>query len=110
MLSILADLEPVLDTLTRNEANFRMIMKGIHDFGTATTSGIFGLFLNFDLTTLFDPNALLSNLPNLSTLQAEVDAAKPASKPARPQDVGPAVNGLVSGLLGGLTGLTLGAK
>jgi len=117
MLSILADLEPVLDTLTENEANFRTIMKGIHDFGTATTSGIFGLYLNFDLTTLFDPGALLS-LPGSSPLQGGAKAVKPASKPGsepaseptQPRDLPSSVNGLVSGLLGGLTGLKLGAK
>ena len=125
MLSTLADLEPVLDTLTENEANFRKIMKGIHDFGTATTSAIFGLFLNFDLTILFDPEALLSSLPGLSTLQDEVNAAKPAptgkssgnssgkpstAKPAQPRDLASSVNDLVTGLLGGLSGLTSGAK
>jgi len=118
MLSILADLAPVLDTLTENEATFRKIMQGIHDFAKATTSAIFGLYLNFDLTTLFDVNALLSGLP-LSNPAS--DTAKTASKPAvkaapnqpttpksaKPDNLVSGVAGLVSGLL---NGLKVGAK
>lgn len=113
MLSVLADLEPVLDTLTANEATFRKIMHGIHDFAKATTSAIFGLFLNFDLTTLFDPDALLSSLPGVSTATTAEKpttasdpstTAKPASgRPVDPKDLGSSVTGLVSGLLDGLT-------
>jgi len=108
MLSVLADLEPVLDTLTENEATFRHIMRGIHDFAKATTSALFGLFLNFDLTTLFDPDALLSSLPGMTAVPA---ATKPATKattkpkpaqPVKPDDVASSLTGLVSGLLGGL--------
>jgi phospholipid/cholesterol/gamma-HCH transport system substrate-binding protein len=112
LLSLLADLKPVLDTLTQNEATFRQIMKGIHDFGKATTSALFGLFLNFDLTTLFDPDALLSSLPGMTKLATVKSAAKPPAtapkpaKPVEPKNLGPAVSGLVTGLLDGLLGGT----
>lgn len=58
MLSVLADLGPVLETLTRNQRNFEGILQGIEDFGRATDTALYGLFLNFDLTTLFDQDAL----------------------------------------------------
>jgi phospholipid/cholesterol/gamma-HCH transport system substrate-binding protein len=118
MLSVLADLEPVLDTLTENEATFRLIMQGIHDFAKATTSAIFGLFLNFDLTTLFDPNALLS-LPGAnavstttkSTKAVGPDSSEPTpTRPVDPKDLGSSVTGLVTGLLNGLTKPLLGAR
>ena len=118
MLSILADLAPVLDTLTENEATFRKIMQGIHDFAKATTSAIFGLYLNFDLTTLFDVNALLSGLPfsnpasdtakTVAKPTVKAESKKPTTTtPARPDNVVSGVTGLLNGLLGGLK---LGAK
>jgi phospholipid/cholesterol/gamma-HCH transport system substrate-binding protein len=118
MLSLLADLEPVLDTLTENEATFRKIMKGIHDFAKATTSAIFGLYLNFDLTTLFDPDALLSSLPGMAAVSAAKPAAKAEStskpeaeqKPKTLGDVAASVTDLVTGLLDGLTKPLVGAK
>lgn len=58
MLSILKDLGPVLDTLSSNQRNFEQILGGIRDFGEATDSATFGLFLNFDLTTIFDQDVL----------------------------------------------------
>lgn len=53
--SVLHDLGPVLDTLQRNEANFAPIFDGIRDFGRASDAAGYGLFANFDLTTIFDP-------------------------------------------------------
>lgn len=110
MLSVLADLEPVLDTLTENEATFRQIMKGIHDFAKATSSAIFGLFLNFDLTTLFDPNALLSSLPGMSaalpTTAASGQAGQAPSASASSSQAGAAAADLpnvVTGLVERLT-------
>jgi phospholipid/cholesterol/gamma-HCH transport system substrate-binding protein len=117
MLSVLADLKPVLDTLTENEATFRQIMVGIHDFAKATTSAIFGLFLNFDLTTLFDPDALLGSLPGMSGAPTATQFAKPAGKsepttaPTRKlQDLPSSVGGTVKNLLDGLTKPLLGAR
>jgi phospholipid/cholesterol/gamma-HCH transport system substrate-binding protein len=114
MLSVLADLEPVLDTLTENEATFRQIMAGIRDFAKATTSAIFGLFLNFDLTTLFDPDALLGSLPNpAASVPAATSARKSAAdrktpEQAEPRDLPSSVTGTVKGLLDGLTGSLTG--
>lgn len=59
MLSVVADLGPILDTLTRNQAEFDRILHGIEGFSEATGSATHGLFLNFDLTTLIDPAVLL---------------------------------------------------
>lgn len=58
MLAVLADLAPILDTLTANQQNFERIMTGIGDFSSATDSATFGAYLNFDLTTLFDEDVL----------------------------------------------------
>lgn len=58
MLSVLADLGPVLENLQANQAEFHQILAGIHDFGVATDSAMWGAFLNFDLTTIFDADAL----------------------------------------------------
>ena len=117
MLSLLEDLAPVLDTLTENEAVFRHIMKGIHDFAKATSSAIFGLFLNFDLTTLFDPDALLGSLPGVSNATATAERPKTSTtdtksdgKPKPLGDVTSSVTDLVTGLLGGLTKPLVGAK
>ncbi|GGO93918.1 ABC transporter substrate-binding protein [Nocardioides phosphati] len=65
MLSVLADLTPILDTLTRNQRNFEGIMDGIRDFGRQTDSATFGAFLDFDLSTLFDQDVLPA--PSTST-------------------------------------------
>lgn len=70
MLTVLADLGPVLETLTRNQKNFEGILQGIHDFGLATDTALYGLFLNFDLTTLFDQDAL-GALAGMATRQAQ---------------------------------------
>lgn len=119
MLSLLEDLAPVLDTLTENEAVFRHIMKGIHDFAKATSSAIFGLFLNFDLTTLFDPDALLGSLPGVSDATAAAAKSEKATAEVKPRDeeqpkplgdVTSSVTDLVTGLLGGLTKPLVGAK
>lgn len=59
MLSVVGDLSPILDTLTRNQAEFDRILHGIEGFSEATESATHGLFLNFDLTTLVDPSLLL---------------------------------------------------
>jgi hypothetical protein len=96
----------VLDTLTENEATFRRIMQGIHDFAKATTSAMFGLFLNFDLTTLFDPDALLSSLPGMTT-PAKADKAA-ATNPAEAPESTPERRGTgeaASRLPGVVTGL-----
>lgn len=58
MLSILSDLGPVLETLTRNQANFHATLKGIERFAGATDSALWGDYLNFNLTTIFDQTAL----------------------------------------------------
>lgn len=55
MLSVLDDLGPVLDTLTRNERSFAPIFDGIRSFGGNTEAATFGAFLNFDLTMRMDP-------------------------------------------------------
>jgi hypothetical protein len=57
MLSVLHDLSPVLDTLTRNEATFQPIFDGIQAFASKTDSATHGLYINFDLTSILDPNA-----------------------------------------------------
>ncbi|MCX6396965.1 MAG: MlaD family protein [Propionibacteriales bacterium] len=52
LTSVLRDLGPVLDTLERNEQNFRSVFEGIHDFGVKSGAASRGLFTNFDLTLL----------------------------------------------------------
>jgi phospholipid/cholesterol/gamma-HCH transport system substrate-binding protein len=71
MLSVLADLGPVLSTLTARQAEFRETLDGIHDFAVATDSATLGLFLNFDLTTLFDGDVLPTGLPPVARPSAD---------------------------------------
>ncbi|HWU32543.1 MAG TPA: MCE family protein, partial [Marmoricola sp.] len=59
MISVTQKLGPILDTLTRNEAVFPKIFDGIGAFGRASESAGWGLFANFDLTTIFSSKALL---------------------------------------------------
>lgn len=56
MVAVARDLGPILDTLTRNEAVFPKIFDGIGAFGRASESTGYGLFANFDLTTIFQGN------------------------------------------------------
>lgn len=120
MLAILRDLGPILETLTKNEAQFRMIMDGIRAFSVATTSATYGLFLNFDLTTVFDQDALTSTLGSLPSPPSGAksggrSSAKTPSKPqvpsvglpktpgAQPKDVPKTLVDVLRGLLGGGT-------
>lgn len=82
MLSVLADLDPVLSTLTARQAEFRQTLDGIHDFAQATDSATLGLFLNFDLTTLFDGDVLSGVLPPTAR-QAAPRAAADEQEDAR---------------------------
>lgn len=59
MISVTQKLGPILDTLSRNEATFPKIFDGIGAFGRGSESVGWGLFANFDLTTIFAPKALL---------------------------------------------------
>lgn len=59
MVSVTRSLGPILDTLTRNQAVFPKIFAGISAFGRASASAGYGLYANFDLTTIFSSNALL---------------------------------------------------
>ena len=74
LLSIVRDLGPVLETLSHNEANFRAILKGIGDFGSATDTATRGAFLNFNLTMLADAQTL-------SLIGAPASIATKAAKP-----------------------------
>lgn len=58
LLSVLSDLGPVLDTLTRNERVFAPILDGIGSFARQTDSATYGLFINFDLTIKLAGSAL----------------------------------------------------
>lgn len=60
MISVTQSLGPILDTLTRNEAVFPQIFQGIGAFGRASVSAGYGLYANFDLTTIVATNVLLS--------------------------------------------------
>lgn len=123
MLSILADLGPILETLTQNEAQFRQIMDGIQAFSAATTSATYGLFLNFDLTTIFDQDALSSTIGALPSGApgaqpgAQPDPSAPATQPGtassdpsqvvppvgQPTDLSKALVDVLRGVLGGGT-------
>ncbi|MGN6721657.1 MAG: MCE family protein [Marmoricola sp.] len=59
MISVTRSLGPILDTLTRNEAVFPKIFDGIGAFGRQSASAGYGLYANFDLTTVFSSTALL---------------------------------------------------
>lgn len=59
MISVARSLGPILDTLTRNQAVFPKIFDGIDAFGRASASAGYGLYANFDLTTIFSSNALV---------------------------------------------------
>ena len=59
MIAVARDLGPILDTLTRNAAIFPKIFDGIGAFGRASASTGYGLYANFDLTTIFSSNALI---------------------------------------------------
>jgi phospholipid/cholesterol/gamma-HCH transport system substrate-binding protein len=59
MISVARSLGPILDTLTRNQAVFPKIFQGIEAFGRASDSAGYGLYANFDLTTIFSSSALL---------------------------------------------------
>lgn len=59
MISVARSLGPILDTLTRSQAVFPKIFDGIGAFGRASASTGYGLYANFDLTTVFASNALL---------------------------------------------------
>ena len=63
MLSVARTLSPILDTLTRNADTFPKIFDGIGTFGRASDGVGYGLFANFDLTTIFEPSALIGGLP-----------------------------------------------
>ncbi|MGN6162020.1 MAG: MCE family protein [Marmoricola sp.] len=59
MIAVTRDLGPILDTLTRNAAVFPKIFDGINAFGRGSASAGYGLYANFDLTTIFSSNALV---------------------------------------------------
>lgn len=58
LTTVLRDLGPILDTLTRNADTFDPIFRGIRDFGRASNSAGYGQFANFDLTAIIDPSDL----------------------------------------------------
>lgn len=74
MLSVLADLGPILEALTRNQAHFRDTLAGIEHFAAATKSTSWGNYLNFNLTTLIDQTTLTS-------LQGTATSPPPVSNP-----------------------------
>lgn len=59
MVSVADSLGPILTTLTRNQAVFSKIFRGISAFGRASDSAGYGLYANFDLTTIFSSKALV---------------------------------------------------
>lgn len=59
MISVTRALGPILDTLTRNQTVFPQIFEGIGAFGRASASAGYGLYANFDLTTIFSSTSLL---------------------------------------------------
>lgn len=74
MLSVARSLGPILDTLSRNQAVFPKIFAGISAFGRASASAGYGLYANFDLTTIFSSNALLG--PSLGALALGTSAGR----------------------------------
>ncbi len=59
LTSVMRDLGPILRTLERNERTFGPIFDGIRDFGRASDTAGYGLFANFDLTTVIQPADLV---------------------------------------------------
>lgn len=59
MVSVARSLGPILDTLTRNQSVFPKIFDGIGAFASGSASTGYGLYANFDLTTVFASNTLL---------------------------------------------------